>query len=55
MRCARCGNRKKGSPLGWIAVGLGAFILLTLILPGWVWWLICGVLLLVGGILLLRK
>lgn len=50
MRC-----RRKGSLLAWGAISLGAFILCVLILPTWFWWLLCGILLLAGGVLLLRK
>ncbi len=49
------GCRKRGSFLGWAAVIVGAFILLVLILPVWVWWLICGIALVGGGIILLRR
>lgn len=50
MRC-----RKKGGLLAWAAITAGAFILAILILPNWFWWLLCGALLLAGGLLLLRK
>lgn len=50
MRC-----RKRGGLLAWAAVAVGVFILSVLILPAWFWWLLCGVLLLFGGCLLLRK
>ena len=39
---------------GYLAVCVGAFILFALILPSWFWWLVCGGLLVWGGIWLLR-
>lgn len=54
MRGRSCCKRK-GNWIAWAAVGLGALILLILVLPTWVWWLLCGVLLLLGGLHLLRR
>lgn len=54
LRCRpTCKGRK--SPLGLAAVGIGAGILLALILPGWFWWLAAALLLIAGGALLLRR
>ena len=50
MRC-----KKKGGFAAWLAIAVGAFILLILVLPTWFWWLLCGCSLLAGGFLLLRK
>ena len=50
-RCCRGG----GSWLAWAAVAVGAFILLVLVLPVWVWWLAAGLALLGGGLALLRR
>ena len=36
------------------AVIVGSIIFMALILPAWFWWLVCGCLLLCGGIWLLR-
>ena len=47
--------RKNGNLVAWLAVVAGALILLGLILPRWLWWLLCGLLLLCGGICVLRK
>lgn len=48
-------HKKRGSLLGYVSVAVGTVILLALILPGWFWWLLSGVALLIGGILLLRR
>lgn len=48
-------NRRRICLPGWIAVGLGTVILLGLVLPGWFWWLLCGLLLIAGGIGLLCR
>lgn len=54
MRNHCCGKRR-GGLVAWAAVALGTLILLVLILPVWFWWLICGISLLAGGVLLLRR
>lgn len=54
MRCGQC-RRRKGKLVAWIAVGIGAFILLVLILPVWIWWVLCALALLGGGLFLLCK
>lgn len=47
-------KRKNGNTCGWVAVTIGGIILMALILPSWFWWLVCGGLLIWGGIWLLR-
>ena len=47
-------RRRRGSACGCAAVCVGTVILLALILPTWFWWLICGLLLVCGGIWMLR-
>ena len=44
----------RGNFCGYVAVIVGAFILMALILPSWFWWLVCGGLLVWGGVWLLR-
>lgn len=48
----RRGNR--GCWYGRAAILVGAVILMALILPTWFWWLVCGGLLIGGGIWVLR-
>ncbi len=45
---------KNQGPWGKVAVCAGTVILMGLILPHWFWWLVCGVLLVWGGIWMLR-
>ena len=45
---------KRGCACGYAAVIVGSIIFMALILPAWFWWLVCGCLLLCGGIWLLR-
>ncbi len=47
--------RRRSSWLAWAAVGVGAFILLVLLLPLWIWWLIAGLALLIGGLCLMKR
>lgn len=47
--------RRRGNLAAWLAVVAGALILLGLVLPRWLWWLICGLLLLGGGACILVK
>lgn len=49
----RC--RKKSPIAAWVAIIVGALVLLALLLPRWLWWLLSGAALIVGGILLLKK
>ena len=44
-RNGRCGR--------W-AVAVGSVILMALILPAWFWWMVCGALLVWGGICMMR-
>ncbi len=46
--------RRNRCPLAWAAVIVGALILLGLLLPGWLWRLVCGLSLTAGGLWLLR-
>ena len=41
--------------LGQILAGIGAAMIVALILPFWFWWLTAGICLLYGGIKLLRR
>ena len=43
-----------GRACGYAAVCVGTVILLALVLPAWFWWLVCGALLICGGVWLLR-
>ena len=47
-------RRNRGNWCGHAAVCVGAVILLALILPTCFWWLVCGGLLVWGGIWMLR-
>jgi len=47
-------RRKRGGFVAWAAVIVGSVILLGLLLPRWLWWLVCGLALTAGGILLLK-
>ena len=44
----------RGRMTGWIAVIVGTIIFLALILPQWLWWLVCALTLIWGGIWLLK-
>lgn len=44
----------RGQTWGWAAICVGSVILLGLVLPTWFWWLACGILLVLGGVWLLR-
>lgn len=48
-------RKKRVNWLGYAAVIVGGLILMILILPRWIWWLLCGGILLAGGIFLLRR
>lgn len=43
-----------GSWCGYVAIGAGVLIMMALILPAWFWWIVCAILLVCGGIWLLR-
>lgn len=47
--------RRKSCFLARAAICLGLTILGILILPRWFWWLLCGGILVAGGVLLLRR
>ena len=47
--------RKNGSFIPWLAIIVGALVLLGLVLPRWLWVLLCGLSLVCGGICLLLK
>ena len=47
-------RRNRGGWCGCVAVCIGATILMALILPTWFWWLVCGGLLVWGGIWMMR-
>ena len=46
--------RRNGSGIAWAAVIVGGLILLGLLLPPWLWKLVCGLALAGGGFFLLR-
>ncbi|MCD7844418.1 MAG: hypothetical protein LUG57_00895 [Oscillospiraceae bacterium] len=48
------GKKGRGGLCGWRAVIAGALIVMALILPAWFWWLVCAVLLVFGGVWLLK-
>lgn len=48
-------RRNNNHFIPWLAVIVGSIILLGLLLPRWLWWLLCGLALVAGGLLLLRK
>lgn len=48
-------RRNNNNLIPWLAVIVGSIILLGLLLPRWLWWLLCGLALVTGGLLLLRK
>ena len=47
--------RKRGNLTAWAVIVLGAVILLGLLLPRWLWLLLCGCAFLTGGVLLLTN
>jgi hypothetical protein len=47
--------RRFCKPAGSVIIAIGVLIILALVLPTAVWWFILGVVLVVGGLVLLRK
>lgn len=45
---------RNGRTTGCIAVAAGVAIFLALILPQWIWWIVCAAVLVWGGIWLMR-